>query len=353
MNRRGGWHRVDVAWIGGGVTALLPFVVAVLCLAVFATSFLADRRRLRNGFYLFFFLVFLALTLLLLLASVSTTAASVVLFGLLTLIPVLVLALGVFLLVNGVTMVRREGRRLPNLLSLAAGVGIVAFVPVNLAVAQIDWVPVRVARSSANLILAYVAFVFVCFLLYSVVYGRLRTRRSVDFVVVLGAGLRGGREVSPLLASRLNRGRRLFDAERAAGGDPYLITSGGRGPDEQVSEAQAMAEYLVARGVPRDRVLLEDRSTSTFENLAYSGEIMRERGGAYRSVVVTNNFHVLRAALIARRAEVDAQVVGSPTAWYFWPSATIREFVAVLVDHRVVHAAVCVLIVLGQVAITV
>ena len=107
-----------------------------------------------------------------------------------------------------------------------------------------------------------------------------------------------------------------------------------------------MADYLVDRGVPRDRILLEDRSRTTQENLAYSAEIMRERRGpGYRCVVVTNNFHVLRAALIARKAKVEGQVVGAPTAWYFWPSATLREFAAILVDHRILNSMVCAVII--------
>jgi uncharacterized SAM-binding protein YcdF (DUF218 family) len=182
-----------------------------------------------------------------------------------------------------------------------------------------------------------------------VVYGRLRSRRPVDFVVVLGSGLLGGKNVPPLLAGRLDRGRRLLDAETAKGHSPLLVTSGGQGPGEEVPEAHAMADYLVDRGVPRDRILLEDRSRTTRENLTYSAELMRERHPGYRCVVVTNNFHVMRAALIARKAKVDGQVVGAPTAWYFWPSATLREFAAILVDHRILNSAVCAVIIAASV----
>jgi len=129
-----------------------------------------------------------------------------------------------------------------------------------------------------------------------------------------------------------------------------VVTSGGQGPDEDLPESHAMAGYLVENGVPRERILLEDRSRTTFENLTFSAEIMKERKADYRCTVVTNNFHVLRAALIARRAKVNGQVIGSPTAWYFWPSATIREFVAILVDHKIKNLVICGLIVLSQVS---
>ncbi|MBN6038322.1 YdcF family protein [Amycolatopsis sp. 195334CR] len=328
---------------------LIPYLVAAGFFLLFLVSFLRDRRKLRNGFYLFFALVFLAVGVLFTVAAVSEDAAAILLFSVLALIPLTVLALGVFLICNGVTMLRREGRRPANLLSLAAGLGIIAFVPVNLIVEQIGWKPLEVFAMTVNALLFYVSFLFVCFLLYAIVYGRIRSRAGVDFVVVLGAGLLGGNRVPPLLAGRLDRGRLAFDAGRARGGDPVLVTSGGQGPDEDLPEAHAMADYLAGHGVPRDRILLEDRSRTTWENLVYSKEIMAEHRAGYRCVVVTNNYHVLRAALLARKAKVNGQVIGSRTAGYFWPSATIREFVAVLVEHRVFHLVVCGLIVLSTV----
>lgn len=328
---------------------VLAFAVGAFCFAVFLVSFLLDRRKLRNGLYLFFALASLVFALLVLLATFSPTAAALAGLALLALVPLTVAVLAVFLICNGITMLRREGRRLANLLSLLAGAGIVALIAFNAAVTRIGWTPLDVVRSCVNGILAYVSFLFVCFLLYSVVYGRIRGRKDVDFVVVLGSGLLGGTKVPPLLAGRLDRGRRVLDAQRAKGRDTLLVTSGGQGPGEDVPESRAMADYLLERGVPADRIVREERSRTTFENLTFSAELMRARRPGYRCVVVTNNFHVLRAAVLARKAKVDGQVIGAPTAWYFWPSATIREFVAVVVDHRVANGVVGGLIVLANV----
>jgi uncharacterized SAM-binding protein YcdF (DUF218 family) len=136
----------------------------------------------------------------------------------------------------------------------------------------------------------------------------------------------------------------VYDQQTRKGRTPQLITSGGQGPDEDVPESHAMADYLIEHGVPADRVLREDRSTSTFENLTFSREIMVGLVPKYRCLVVTNNFHVLRAAFIARKAKVNGQVIGSPTAAYYWPSATIREFIAILADHRLANAVIVLLI---------
>jgi uncharacterized SAM-binding protein YcdF (DUF218 family) len=107
-----------------------------------------------------------------------------------------------------------------------------------------------------------------------------------------------------------------------------------------------MAAYLVERGVPAEEILLEDESTSTFENLTFSRAIMAGLNPKYRCVIVTNNYHALRAAFIARKAKVNGQVLGAPTAGYFWPSATIREFVAVLAEHKWVNGIILGLILL-------
>jgi len=330
--------------------AAIPFAIAALCCAAFLMSFLRDRRRLRNGFYLFFTLLFLGVTFIALLASVSPEAAGFVTVGVVLLIVPTALALTVFLICNGITMLRREGRRLSNVLSLLTGVGICALIVFNATVTQLAWEPLDILRGSLNGIVVYVSFLFVCFLLYSIVYGRIRTEKGVDFVVVLGSGLLDGHQVPPLLASRLKRAERVVAAEARRGREPMVVTSGGQGPDEALPESHAMADYLAGNGLARQRILLEDRSRTTFENLTFSAEIMEQRKPDYRCTVVTNNFHVLRAALIARRAKVSGQVIGSPTAWYFWPSATIREFVAILVDHKYKNLVFCGLIVLSQVS---
>jgi uncharacterized SAM-binding protein YcdF (DUF218 family) len=323
---------------------VISFGVAAVWFAFFLISFLRDRRLLRNGVYLVLALFFAALGTLFGVNAVSSQVASLLVAAVVVGVPLTIAVLAIFLIVNGVTMLRREGRRLGNLLSLLAGLGIIGFVVFSVIVDQIGWRPLEHARDALILILTYVSFLFVCFLVYSFVYGRVGFRRRPDFIVVLGSGLRGSR-VPPLLASRLDRAQTAYEAEVRKGRSPMLITSGGKGSDEQIAEAAAMAGYLTERGVPADRVLQEDRSTTTFENFTFSREIMADRLPKYRSLIVTNNFHVLRAALMARKAKVNGHVIGSPTAAYYWPSATLREFIAILVEHKTLNLIVAALIV--------
>lgn len=322
---------------------IISFGVAGVWFVLFLVSFLRDQRLLRNGVYLVLALLFAGLGVVFALEKVSESAAKVLVVAVLVCIPLSIAVLAVFLIANGVVMLRREGRRPANLLSLLAGLGIIGFVVFSVLVQQSGWRPLEIVRSVLIGVLTYVSFLFVCFLVYAFVYGRFRFSRKVDFIVVLGAGLRGSR-VPPLLASRLDRARAVYDQQTRKGRTPQLITSGGQGPDEDVPESHAMADYLIEHGVPADRVLREDRSTSTFENVTFSREIMVGLVPNYRCLVVTNNFHVLRAAFIARKAKVNGQVIGSPTAAYYWPSATIREFIAILADHRLANTVIVLLI---------
>jgi len=329
---------------------VLAYVPAALFFLLFLVGIVRDRRRFGNAVYLGLSLAALVIGLLGELGRLPEPLVTVV-----TVIVLLAPALGVVLTAgalvsNGATMVRREGIRPANLLSLLAGLAIFGLITLLVTALVARSRTLIVVTGTIVLVVGYVAFLFVCFVGYSFLYEKLWVRRSVDFVVVLGSGLVGGDTVPPLLASRLDRAQALFEARTARGNRPLLITSGGRGPDEKVPESHAMADYLIARGVPADRVIREDRSRTTEENLLFSKEIMTAADPDYRCLIVTNNYHAFRAALTARRTGIRGQVIGAPTAGYFRPSATIREFVAVFLTYRLVNLGVCLLIALTGIA---
>jgi uncharacterized SAM-binding protein YcdF (DUF218 family) len=314
-----------------------PIIVSIPFFVLFAISFAIERRRLVNGVLLLVGLLLLSCATVFELDELPGGHDYINddVMGMLFMLVMMLLP--TFLICNGLLMIRREGRRLGNLLSLLVGIAELAFPLMGFTIIKTQ-VPALVGPAAFLAgVAVYLSLAFSCFFLYSLVYGHTPYPRGCDYVVVLGSGLIGS-QVPPLLASRLNRARKVFDKENERGGNPRIIVSGGQGADEDVSEARAMADYLIGAGVPEDRVILEDKSRNTRQNLLYSKELMN--GG--RSVVVTNNFHVMRAALLARRVGLDAQVVGARTALYFVPSATIREFVGVLRDYRVINAVCCV-----------
>ena len=257
-----------------------------------------------------------------------------VMIALILLTVLVIVILGVVLVLNGFIMVKKEGRRLQNLLGLFLGLAMLGYVGLALSSAINDNVNIFFWVLCLGIPLAYLGFGFTSYLLYSWLYLWVTKRRKrvepPGAVIVLGAGLIKGK-VPPLLASRLDAGMAVADG---AGDEekPLLIVSGGQGSDEVRSEASAMAEYLVSKGVPEQRILQENLSRTTQENLANTKVMLEQEGITGPLAVVTNNFHAFRAALLLSREGLKGYAVGAPTARYYWPAAVIREYVAILRD---------------------
>lgn len=316
----------------------LTGVFAVL----FALSYAREPRAMRCAIFLFGAVAGLLLSLIGMIGAIiggrSITAGAWALLAVLIVIVTMVVLVAIMLVLNGLVMVRREGRRLSSLLSFLLGLAVLAgvgavIVAISTSVVT-DSAVVMIAVILVSLPFGFLAFGFLAYLLYSAVYQAITRRQSggVAAIVALGSGLIEG-EVPPLLASRLDRARQAYDAALAAGARPVIVTSGGQGQDEPRSEAEAMAEYLVARGVPAEAVLTETESRTTEENLANTAVLLAERGITGPVAVVTNNFHAFRSAMMMRKAGVAGYALGAPTADYYWPSATIREYLAILRDH--------------------
>lgn len=323
---------------------VLIYLPALLFGSLFMWNCRKEPRQFRNALYLLLFCLSLFYGL-----SLQFETPWLALIGL-AFIPIGTLMFVVFLLANAVVVVKREGlspaSALPGLLA-AFIVAVCVAVPL-LVVMQ---APVPLLVISALLVLegAYVAFTFSALILYSWLYRRLPRRREYDYVVVHGAGL-SGRRPTPLLAARLDKGVALW---KAAGKRAIIIVSGGQGSDEEVPEAQAMRDYLIeTRDVPSDAIIMEARSTTTMENLRNSKGIMDARSGMgnYRCVVVTSDYHVFRAVEYAHVIGLAADGVGSKTARYYWPTAFIREYVAISNAHRWPFVALFVLWLIPAVA---
>src|SRR5690606_30243409 len=115
-------------------------------------------------------------------------------------------------------------------------------------------------------------------------------------------------------------------------------------PDELIAAGTAMVAYAVRTGAPADRVRAETASRTTEADPLLSREQLRLRGLGESMIVATNDFHACRAAIISREVGIEAQVVGAPTAHYYFPSAILREFVGVLARAGRLHAMVAMLL---------
>ncbi len=157
---------------------------------------------------------------------------------------------------------------------------------------------------------------------YSKEYEKIET----NYVVVLGCGVFPDGRLTLSLMKRLNSAYDYLIAHP----DTICIVSGGQGPNEPTTEAYSMAQYLLEKGIPEERIIQEDKSTSTNENLLYSKEIMLRYDKELTVAIATSDFHIFRAKLIARHHGLEAIGLASNTAWYIWINSYLREFLAVI-----------------------
>ena len=155
-------------------------------------------------------------------------------------------------------------------------------------------------------------------------YGTSGPEPGADYVIVLGAQVRG-RTPSYNLARRLDKAYEYLKENP----ETKVILSGGQGEGELVTEAQAMAKYLKNKGLSEKRMILEEESENTYENIKFSREKIEKQEADI--VLVTNNFHVFRSLRIARRQGVEnVEGLGAPVMWYTVPNLYLREAFAVI-----------------------
>lgn len=316
------------------------FSLFLITSSLFYRRFKGEKRSLWLALELllalFFFAVLMALILVIIEeVYVPGLGYTLLLFGAVA----LALVVGFFPLVftlslftSGVQVIRKEGGGLGHYLSLGLGIAYVVYL--------IAWPLAGQLEKSLlfDFIYAYLSFVFVSlvfvFILYtvaSIINLWENKKKSYDTILVLGSGLREGREVPPLLASRIDKG---IEAHWENPGS-LMVFSGGQGTDEKLAEAQAMAGYALARGVDQESIIIEDKSTSTRENLVFTKAYLEAKGlDLGQLLVVSSNYHVFRALLLARKEGIDCDGRGAKTRFYYSLNAFIREWIAFVVMEK-------------------
>ena len=152
---------------------------------------------------------------------------------------------------------------------------------------------------------------------------------NADAMIVLGAGLRG-EEVTLTLKLRLDAALGYL----ANNPDTVCVVSGGQDVDEIISEAEAMRRYLVRNGLRAERILLEARSTNTYENLRFSREVLVGHFEHEPSVVVvTSDFHLFRGVSLARGAGfTEPSGLGGRSHALLLPMYSVRELFSIVKD---------------------
>ena len=317
----------------------MHYLTAVFCL-LFLFSFYRDNRSLWNPALLIISLFLLYLSISERLYSLGYETAYNIFFGIgFVFLPILVFFSGIFLIINGIILLKKEGRSKANFLSIALGTVILLFfllVYIRFAIYSdtVEQNPI-IYTIFMLFMFSYVifGFAFAGFMIYSYLYLFIPKKKSYDFIIIHGAGLLGGEKVTPLLKRRIDKAVEAY--HKSVNPKIKIIASGGQGADEKISEAQAITNYLLEEtDVPKDAIILEKESTTTYENLLLSKKIGESFIQNPRFLFVTNDYHVFRTSVYARRIQMKGDGLGCRTASYYIPSAFIREYVALCVHMK-------------------
>ena len=311
--------------------------ITIIVLIALLFSMWKDNRSLWNPALLVIEVLFLYLSIANVFFSFGYENAHLVVIAGFLLIPIIIVFSGIFLIFNGFILLKKEGFSKANLLSPIMGIVILlffVFMWIRAGFVTTDynhWINIPVVF----IIYTYIifGFAFVGFMMYSCVYLWLPKKQHYDFIIIHGAGLLDGERVTPLLKRRIDKAVQAFQQSK----NPHirLIASGGQGSDEKISEAQAMYNYLVEHtDVPKEAIILEEKSTTTYENLLFSKEIGEQLIEIPRFLFVTNDYHVFRTSTYARQIGMQGDGLGCSTASYYIPSAFIREYVAMCVKMK-------------------
>lgn len=173
------------------------------------------------------------------------------------------LATIIMFFVEGIKVIKHEGLKFTNLLSLGFSIGLFVYLFIG---------PIFFKSSNKIMTVLYAIISFTVLYFLSVLASyclsaflntfHLFKSRKLDYIIVLGAGIKG-EQVTPLLASRIDQGIEILKKNPKA----LLIMSGGQGKGEDIPEGEAMARYAINKGIDESKIIIEDKSTNTKENL--------------------------------------------------------------------------------------
>ena len=271
---------------------------------------------------------------------------------------ILMFSAGLF--ISNIALIRHEGRRFTNTLGSILGILLLAGALVMIALDKKylmsgnETMPRYLLENLFSVVFLYFECMLIGTIVADAIVARHEPDKDKDFLIVLGCALKKDGTPTPLLQGRLDRAIDFYNKQKErTGKELVFITSGGQGADEVIPESSAMKRYLIEHGIPEERIIEENQSTSTYENMLYSKNKIWQLDPEGKIAFSTTNYHVFRSGLFARRVKMRAVGMGADTKWYFWPNAAVREFIGLLTKHCVKQAVILLGMILANIVLTI
>ncbi|MGR8831408.1 YdcF family protein [Leuconostoc citreum] len=251
---------------------------------------------------------------------------------------------------NGILVLRKENVSIANLLTLLIGtfsiLGGFFYTALKSVLGYNQFL--EFFRNTLISCQLYIFILAIAFLCSSFLIKMVRLNFDKDYIIVLGSGLINGKVVSNLLASRILIAKKFKEQQLLkTNKNLFLIMTGGKGSDEEVSEADAMKDYALSLGVAKEDILTETFAENTYQNMLYSKELLiQHKIDVNKGLFATNDYHVFRAGIYARKVGLQIDGLGSKTRKYFLPNALIREYIAFYLRYKKIHVVIFALIIM-------
>ena len=261
------------------------------------------------------------------------------------------LVLFIIVTISNIVLIKKEGKSITNILGLCLGI----FLCISTMLPELIYrfimrtqivdifnqnkigpYAFELFETSVSLLVTYLE----CMLIGTIVIAIKSVKKKVvydkDYIIILGCQMKRDGSLTPLLKGRVDRAIDFRNKQlENTGKDLTFIPSGGQGNNECISEAEAIEKYLIEQGIDKNNIMIENKSKNTLENLKNSYDLIKDKSS--KIVFATNNYHILRAGLLATSLGVKMDGIGSKTKAYFWINAFVREFIGTIYFERKKH----------------
>ncbi len=250
--------------------------------------------------------------------------------------------------ISNIQLVRHEGFGVRNLLGIMLGVMALAgmtFLYISgsnmYSYEETVQILLVVINSGVSFAFCYLECMLVSTIVCALTSTKYKIKQPMDYIIILGCAIRSDGTPTPILRGRIDRAI-AFDRLQNEQWDKQakFVPSGGQGSNEVISEAESMKRYLMKQGVPEERILKEDKSVNTYQNMAFSKKVIEADAGDLSDKNVafsTTNYHVFRGYTLAQKIGMKVKGLSAKTKLYFFPNAFLREFIGLLWEKKMTH----------------
>lgn len=253
--------------------------------------------------------------------------------------------LTILILISNLKLLKKEGKTWKNMLGTILGSFICIFTLtitflniISTGVNDNFYLFTNCFYNLLFMLILYFYSIFLSTIIISVKAAKKIPEFNKDYIIILGCKIRNDGTLTNLLKSRVDRAIEFAKMQKdATGKDIIFVPSGGKGNDEVIAEGEAIKNYLLQNGISKEKILVENKSKNTYENIKFSNELIKNQNTNAKIAFSTTNYHVFRTGILATEQNLEMEGIGAKTKRYYWINAFIREFVATIVSEKKVH----------------